>query len=79
MSPLTVVIGAFILALVAFGFAWGAPILAVPIVVLGIAALGALDLRRRRKQAKQMHEFRQEAEAQQVDFTERDKRTLVSE
>ena len=63
----------------AFSFAWGAPILAVPIVVLGAGVLGLVDMRRRRQQVRQMHDFREEAKAESVEFTTRDKETLVSE
>jgi hypothetical protein len=51
----------------------------VPIVLVGAAVLGATDFRRRRQQARQMHDFREGAKAESVDFTSRDKETLVSE
>ena len=79
MSAATVVIAAFVVALMAFGVAWGAPIIAVPIVLVGALAFGVFDLRRRRSQARQMREFRDEAKAEKVDFTDRDQETLVSE
>ena len=75
----TLVVAAFILALIALSFAWGAPIVAVPIVLIGIVVLGTVDVRRRRRQVKQMHDFREQAKAESVDFTSRDKETLVSE
>jgi phage-related minor tail protein len=75
----TLILGAFILGLIAFAFAVGAPIFAVPIVLAGIAVIGAVDFNRRRKQARQMHDFRDQAKAESVEFTARDEETLVSE
>ena len=73
------VMGALWLVLIAFCFVIGAPILAVPIFLVGAVAIGALDFARRRKQAKQMHRLRDEAKADSVEFTDRDQETLVSE
>ena len=73
------VLGGLWLALIGFLFVWGAPILAIPVFLLGAAAIGALDFSRRRKQAKQMHTLRDEAKAGGVEFTDRDQETLVSE
>ena len=81
MSPATLAIGAFVIGLLAMSFAFGggAVIVALPVAAVGIAVLGVLDLRRRRNQAKSMQEFRDEAKAEDVEFTERDKETLASE
>lgn len=79
MWGIVLVVAAFILALIAFSFAWGAPIFAVPIVIIGAIVLGAADFRRRRRQVRRMHEFREEAKSQSVEFTPRDKETLASE
>jgi hypothetical protein len=76
---ITLIVAAFVLGLIAFSFAFGAPVLAVPIAIVGVAAIGAFDLRRRRKQTRQMHEFRERAKAESVDFTPRDEETLVAE
>jgi hypothetical protein len=40
---------------------------------------GFVDMNRRRKQAQRIHDHREQAKTQQVDFTEDDQRTLVSE
>ena len=81
MWPFTTVVGAFALALViaSVGLFGGAVIVAVPvaIVALGIAAL--LDLRRRRNQAASLHDHRERARSDKVEFTDRDEQTLVSE
>ena len=81
MSPATLAIGAFLIGLVAMSLAFGggAVIVALPVAAIGIVALGLLDLRRRRNQAKSIDDFRDDAKAEKVDFTERDKETLASE
>jgi hypothetical protein len=81
MSGMSTVVIAFLLALVAMSFAFGggAVIVALPLALVGIAAVGFFDLRRRRKQAANVHEFRDQAKTEKVEFTERDKETLVSE
>ncbi len=81
MSPFTLAVGAFLIGLVAMSLAFGggAVIVALPLAAVGIVVLGVVDLRRRRKQARSMEEFRGEAKAEKVDFTERDKETLASE
>jgi UDP-N-acetylmuramyl pentapeptide phosphotransferase/UDP-N-acetylglucosamine-1-phosphate transferase len=76
---ITLIVAAFVLGLIAFSFAFGAPVLAVPIAIVGVAVIGASDMRRRRKQSRQMHDFRERAKAESVDFTPRDEETLVSE
>jgi hypothetical protein len=50
---ITLVTAAFALGLIAFSFAIGAPIFAIPIVVVGIAVIGATDLNRRRSRGKE--------------------------
>ena len=78
---LTLIVGAFAGALVAmsFAFAGGAVIVALPVafVAMGVAAL--IDLRRRQKQLGDVRELRDDAKAEKVDFSERDKETLISE
>jgi anti-sigma factor RsiW len=79
MWAFTTVVSAFALALVAmsFAFAGGAVIVAVPVafIAIGIAALA--DFNRRRKQAASIHDHREQAREHKVEFTERDKETLV--
>jgi hypothetical protein len=77
----TTVVGAFALALVAmsFAFAGGAVIVAIPVALLAIGIAGLLDFNRRRNQATSIHDHRERAESDKVDFTERDQQTLVSE
>ena len=75
------VVGAFALALVAmsFAFAGGAVIVAIPVALVAVAVAGLLDLTKRRKQAATIHEQRERARTEKVEFTERDEQTLVSE
>jgi hypothetical protein len=78
MSPLTIVVTAFAVALVVMSgaFMGGAVIVAVPVAILLVATVGLLDLRRRRNSARQIQSEQPERD---VEFTERDRRTLVSE
>jgi len=79
MTPLTVVVAAFILALVATSFAFGVGILAIPIAIIGIGIAAAMDFTKRRKQATMIHDQRERARTDKVSFTERDEQTLVSD
>ena len=74
-----VLLALVVAAVIGFAFVFGTPILGVPIAILGVAVVAGVDFRRRRKQARQMHEFRDEAKADKVEFTERDQETLLSE
>ena len=77
----TLIVGAFAGALVAmsFAFAGGAVIVAIPVALVAIAIAGLIDMRRRQKQIGDVRELRDDASAEKVDFTERDKETLISE
>jgi hypothetical protein len=79
MSALTVVVAAFLLALVASAFLFGVGILAVPIALIGVGVAGAMWLAKRRKQAMLLHDQRERARTDKVNFTERDQQTLVSD
>jgi uncharacterized membrane protein len=81
MSALTTVVAAFMLALVAmsFAFAGGAVIVAVPVAIIGIGIAAALDFNKRRKQATTIHDQRERARTDKVNFTERDEQTLAGE
>jgi MprA protease rhombosortase-interaction domain-containing protein len=81
MTPVTLIVAAFLLGLAAMSFAFGggAVVVALPLVLLAIGALAVFDFSRRRRQTKQVQGFREEAKAESVEFTERDKETLVSE
>ena len=78
MPGLTLVVAAFAAALVAMSFAFmgGAVIVAIPLAIVAIAIAAYLDFNRRRKTAQSIHSQRTDDD---VDFTERDRRTLVSE
>jgi hypothetical protein len=81
MSGLTIVVGAFALAFVVSSLAWAGPgvLIAAPIALVAVGIAGFIDLRKRRTQATSMHEHRERARSDKVDFTERDEQTLVSE
>jgi cytochrome c-type biogenesis protein CcmH/NrfF len=81
MSVLTTVIGAFVLALVVATLMWGGAglVIALPVALIVLGVAFALNLNKRRKSAATIHEQRERARTQKVDFTERDEQTLVSE
>ncbi len=78
MSAATLVIAAAIVGLL-FGAVLvpGAPIFALPIVLILVGVLSVAELRRRSAEARSMEGFRAEADSEPIEFTERDKRTLV--
>ena len=78
MPGLTLVVAAFAAALVAMSLAFmgGAVVVAIPLALVAIAIAAYMDLRRRREAAQSIHSHRADDE---VDFTERDRSTLVSE
>jgi hypothetical protein len=78
MSGLTLVVAAFAVALVVMSFAFmgGAVIVAVPLALLAVGIAALVDISRRRKTAQSIHEHRPDGD---VEFTDRDQRTLVSE
>jgi Flp pilus assembly protein TadB len=80
VSPASLIIIAFFIALVvmSFSFAGGAVVVALPVAVVGIATVALLDFRRRQQQAQSLEHLRAEAQAEKPDFTERDKETLAN-
>jgi uncharacterized membrane protein len=80
MSGISIVVAAFALALIMVSFAVGGlQIFLIPIALLAFAAVGLLELRRRRQATRRMQEHRDQAKTQGVDFTDRDQQTLVSD
>jgi UDP-N-acetylmuramyl pentapeptide phosphotransferase/UDP-N-acetylglucosamine-1-phosphate transferase len=81
MSGLTIVVAAFALGLVAMSLAFmgGAVVVALPIAFLAVGIAAFVDFNRRRKQAASIHDHREQARTNKVEFTERDQQTLVSE
>lgn len=78
MSPLTIAAAALLLGLL-FGTiaVWGAPIFAVPILLVALGAIALGQMRRRAERARSLGEMRREASAEKVEFTERDRETLA--
>lgn len=75
---MTVVVAAAILGLlIGAALVPGAPIFALPIVAVLVAFLGVVEMRRRSAESRSMQGFREEADSDPVEFTERDKQTLV--
>jgi hypothetical protein len=81
MWPVTVVVSAFALGLLAMSLAFmgGAVVVALPLAVVAIGIAAFVDFNRRRKQATSIHDHREQARSDKVEFTERDQQTLVSE
>ena len=80
MWGLTTIVAAFALALVVMSltFMGGAVMVAIPLAIVAIAIAAIFDFNRRRKTAQSIHAHRADAE-HDVEFTERDRQTLVSE
>jgi choline-glycine betaine transporter len=78
MTGLTIPVAAFAVALVvmAGAFMGGAVIVALPLAVVLIALAGFIDLQRKRKSAESIKSQKRDED---VEFSERDQRTLVSE
>ena len=78
MWGMTTIVGAFALALVvmSFTFMGGAVIVAVPLALVAIGIAAFVDFNCRRKTAQSIHTQRPDDD---VEFSERDQRTLVSE
>jgi predicted membrane protein len=78
MWGLTTVVAAFALALVvmSFTFMGGAVIVALPLAFIAVGIAAFMDFKRRRKTAQSIHTHQHDDD---VEFTDRDRRTLVSE
>ena len=78
MSGATLVIAAAIVGLlIGAALVPGAPIFALPIVAILIVVLGLAEMRRRSADARSMQGFRAEADSEPIEFTARDKQTLA--
>jgi hypothetical protein len=79
MSPATLIIVLFLVALGAMSFVWGGAglFIGLPIALIGILLLVGADVRRRQTSANSMKSMREQASSEQVEFTERDKETLA--
>lgn len=77
MTPFIVLVAAFLLGLLMFGFAFWTPIYAIPLAVLFLVVMGAYHLMRRRTLDPGVRELRdQERATRGTQFTERDRETL---
>jgi hypothetical protein len=81
MWGLTTVVAAFALGLLAMSLAFmgGAVVVALPVALVAVGIAAFVDLNRRRKQATSIHDHREQARTDKVDFTERDRQTLLNE
>ena len=78
MWSITIIVAAFAAALVVMSltFMGGAVVVAVPLALIAVAVAGALDFQRRRKQAQLIQ---RNNPREPVEFTDRDRDTLISE
>ncbi len=53
-------------------------VIGIPLFVLGVVAIGVLDYTRRRRHVGEVKDFRDQAKAEEIEFTERDQQTLTS-
>jgi flagellar biosynthesis component FlhA len=72
-----VIVAAIVGLLLGAALVPGAPIFAIPIVAILVVVLAAAEFRRRSAEARSMQSFRDEADSDPVEFTARDKQTLV--
>ena len=56
----------------------GLIVVGIPLFVVGVAAIGAIELSRRRRQVGSIADHRRQAKAEEVEFSERDRQTLAS-
>jgi hypothetical protein len=77
MWPFTMFVTAFALALAATMLVFGVGIVGVPVALVVIAIGFLIDFRRHRTQDRLLHDHRQQARENKVDFTPRDRETLV--
>lgn len=82
MTPLTIVVIAFVLALLLFGFAFWTPIYAIPLALLFLAGFAVAHGARRHRSSDEWNRERAKAErsagpgASESPFTERDRQSL---
>jgi type III secretory pathway component EscV len=76
-GPTVAIVAAIVGLLLGSALVPGAPIFALPIVVVLIGVLAVLELRRRSGEARSMQGLRDEAKADAIEFTARDKQTTV--
>lgn len=80
MSPLTLAVIAFVLALLLFGFAFWTPIYAVPLVLLLLVGVGIAGYARRNGTSRGVRDLRAQANrggpARETEFTDRDRESL---
>lgn len=78
MTPLTVTVAAFMIAItLGAAVVWGTPVFGLPIIAVVLLVLAGMELRRRVVRERDIAHHREDAQAEKVEFTERDKETLT--
>jgi hypothetical protein len=76
VSPLTVAAAALVIgAIVGSIILPASAIFAIPLAVVALIAIGVAEFGRRAQATRRMHGFRDQAQAEKIDFTERDRET----
>lgn len=70
---------AVVALLIGFSAVLGSPIFGLPIAAIAAAVIGALYVRRRNRAQRELRGFREQAKAEKVEFTERDRQTQSHE
>ena len=73
--PLVVLLLIVVALMIGGGLVIGAPVFALPVVLLVLGAMGGYVFVRRSRQARSMRQFREQAETDGTDFTARDQLT----
>jgi hypothetical protein len=78
VTPVTIGMFALVLGLLVGGsVVVGAPVFAIPIVIVVLLVIGLGQFNRRRHEVGSMEHFREQAATEKVEFTERDRQTTV--
>jgi hypothetical protein len=56
----------------------GLVVIGIPLFVIGVIAIGVIDQRRKRRHVADVKDFRNQAKAEEIEFTERDQQTLAN-
>lgn len=75
--PAITALALLVAAAIGASFVIGAPIFAIPIVLLSFGALASMQMFGSLQRQRKMKRFREQAKAQKTEFTQSDKTTLA--
>lgn len=79
MGRIILGVGVVLLLILGISTVMGAPWLAIPLFFLALAAVGGVQMMQSRQRAVHMRQFREQADSDNIDFTERDRQTVVED